>query len=363
MSEPIQTQQQPDTAPPPEAPPQTQEMERAVSFAERAAGIKPEAAPETPPPTTEPARRPPIPAAAHTAFQERQRVRDLETVNQRLLSELEGLRRAIQGPQGQPAAEEPDDPEPDIATDPRAWYLWRDRQSTRALRQEMAPVLGFIQSEGQRRQQEAQAAFQRQQVEQATAQLRAVATEGENAYFAAAPDAAAGYHEDLHWYRDVLFKSYLHVGMAPEQAAGFVSQAFDNLVLTALRANMNPAAAVHAFIQGQRYGNGHGAPQAQEGPQAPAGAPIAPGAIHPEQQAIRELREAARAPVARSISQSSAAKGETAPTGKALVKNPNMADFERAVQARMKAEPGRSRRSITFQLMREAEESQPQVRR
>ncbi len=195
----------------------------------------------------------------------------------------------------------PADPEPDFDQDPRAWYLWRDRQSVKAIEDRLAPLTKLFESQAERREDERRREAQQEQFFAALDERRETMEVAEELY--GASPQGQGYKERLGVYADKLLQRFRAMGY-PDQprgnipaASALVGMHLNGMVVMALQHGFNPAAYVDSAIRA-------------EGIAAPAASPVperkpAPAARREETQA---LERAARSGLAGSLSQGGVGK-------------------------------------------------------
>lgn len=233
------------------------------------------------------------------------RKRELERLRQEN-EEWREFGRSVLTSRDDPAAAAPakaEDPEPDFDQDPRSWYLWRDRQSVKAIEERLSPLTKLFESQEDRRQQEQRQAAQQEQFFAALDERRETMEVAEELY--AASPQGQGYQERLDVYAKTLLQRFRAMGY-PDQPSGNVPAAsalvgmhLNGMVVMALQHGFNPAAYVDSAIRAEGIGA-----QAPAGP-VPERKPAPTAARREETQA---LEKAARSGLAGSLSQGGVGK-------------------------------------------------------
>jgi hypothetical protein len=254
------------------------------------------AAPAEAPSAPEATPGPPLPKAealeaAQSEYRRRQQERQSYDQLQRQLNEIRQAQQwVVQQVQQAQAPRAQEDPEPPFEQDPKGWYLWRDRQSGRELRQALAEQQ-YTQQQAAWQQQLPAYAAQVQEV-QAQQAIYGMATL-EQEY---ATRVAPGYYERVAAFQD--HQRRFH------EAAGHTYQA--------LRPNGQPVAAAQLMAEGDILNVMQQALAAGEHPAVRldryATAVMSQRPRGPQQEAIEEMAGAAGAPEAGSLGRGAAAQ-------------------------------------------------------
>ena len=252
------------------------------------------AAPRTEEPATEPAGASPG-AQEHTNYWKQRH--ESRQATQRALSEAQGnyariqqelaaiKQQVAQGPR--PTPQNPD-PEPVFDQDPRGWYLWRDRESSRLSQQGIVQALGPIYQYmlGQIQTGEQQQAARQQMDAYRGEASRVDALERE--YQAAVPQ----YEAVINDAAMRIAATYVQLGHSEAQANELAVRDLHAVWKRGEAAGQHPAAYLHQALT--FGGNGQSAPAAAAPPTPPS----------PATRRVRDMQAAARAPEAGSLSQS-----------------------------------------------------------
>jgi hypothetical protein len=239
------------------------------------------------------------------------------------------------------------DPEPDFNEDPRAWYLWKDRQRdaemAKSLEERFGPLAAYVkraeETEAQARERMQREAVTRQEM---TVRQR-MAVEGEDDYLAT-PDGAGYYERFLEQWghqgdaqRGVppidgrFARGLMAGGVSPQRARTMNWLLVQGIAEMAFAENVNPAVVMDAIAR--QLGAGGGSDPAQtSAPPAPVAHPAARAGTR-EIARLKAGAAAANGGAAGSLSDAGAGKPATASV-EGAVKTGSLDAIKEAVKAR-----------------------------